>query len=35
MILEEYSFRCGQAMSVAKQITPKLEKLNYNMSRDY
>ena len=27
-------FRCGPAMSVAKQTT-QLDKLNYNMSRDY
>ena len=29
------SFRCGPAMSVAKQTTTKLEKPNYNMYRDY
>ena len=30
MILEEDSFRCGPAMSVAKHITTKLEKLIIN-----
>ena len=32
---EHKSSRCGPAMSVAKHTTTKLEKPNYNMSRDY